>query len=236
MTEQALNKISQPAAEAAALRSLAYTTFSAAFEYPDDELQETIRSGALADQFRELLAAIDPKLVAAADWHALSDAGADEDALAVEFTRLFDVGGASPPCALYGGLYSGARMKTMEELVRFYNFFDLSMSESPHELPDHLTTQLEFLHFLTYQESGLAEEGGNIDDCRRAERDFIARHPGRWLPQLQAKLAEHNAMRFFQELARLLDCFLTLERQALVAELGEVAPEPESHYVAAINL
>ena len=236
MTEQILTEFSNPAAEAAALRSLAYTSFAAVFDYPEAELLEAIRTGTLADKFRELLSAIDPKLIEAVNWDALRDAGADGDELKVEFTRLFDVGGSSPPCALYGGLYSGARMKTMEELVRFYNFFGLSMSESPNELPDHITTQLEFLHFLTYQESGLAEEGADIADCRRAERDFVARHPGRWVPQLLAKLVEHNSMDFFQELTRLLDGFLTLERQTLVAEHGEVAPERESQFVDAINL
>ena len=236
MKQQTLSEFTVPAAEVAALRSLAYTSFAAAFEYPEAELLDAIRTGKLADKFRELLSAIDPKLVAAVNWDALRDAGADDDELKIEFTRLFDVGGSSPPCALYGGLYSNARMKTMEELVRFYNFFGLSMSETPHELPDHITTQLEFLHFLTYQESNLAEDGADIADCRRAERDFIARHPGRWIPQLLAKLVEHKSMVFFQELTRLLDGFLTLERQTLVTEQGEVAPERESQFVDAINL
>jgi DMSO reductase family type II enzyme chaperone len=236
MTGQTLTDFSQPATEAAALRSLAYATFAAAYEYPDEEYLQAIRAGTLADKLRELLSAINFQLVEGADWQALRDAGADDDALQIEFTRLFDVGGSSPPCALYGGLYTGARMKTMEELVRFYNFFGLSMSETPHELPDHLTTQLEFLHFLAFQESGLAEEGGDVSDCRRAERDFVARHPGRWVPQLLTKLAEHKAMNFFQELTRLLDGFLTLERQMLVAEQGEVAPEQESQFVDVINI
>lgn len=226
----------QAAAETAALRSLAYATFAAAFEYPDMEFLEAISTGSLADKLRELLLEIDPRLVEGVDWQALRDTGTDDDALQVEFTHLFDVGGSSPPCALYGGLYTSARMKTMEELVRFYNFFGLSMSDAPHELPDHLTTQLEFLHFLTFQESELALEGSETSDCRRAERDFIARHPGRWVPQLLAKLTEQKAMSFFQELTRLLDAFLTLERQSLVREQGEVAPEPESQFVDAINI
>jgi DMSO reductase family type II enzyme chaperone len=211
--------------QTAAKRSMVYTSFAAAFEYPDKDWVEEIGSGAIAECFKQLFAEIDTKLLDGVDWDALSDTGSKDDDLMVEFTRLFDAGVAGPPCSLYGGLYTEARMQNMEELVRFYNFFGLSLSEAPHELPDHITTQLEFLHFLTFRQTHLAEQGENVSDCQRAERDFIARHLGRWIPRMRAKLVEQDPkpMRFFDELTRLLEAFLYNEVERLVVVVGPVS-------------
>ena len=220
-----------------AKRCLVYATFAAAFEYPDSEMVEAVRSGKLAEKFREAISAVDPVVAQEADWQALSDAGTADDDLMVEFTRLFDAGTAGPPCALYGGLYTGARMQVMEELVRFYNFFGLSMSETPHELPDHITTQLEFLHFLTFRETNLAEQGEDVSDCQRAERDFIARHPGRWIPQMRLKMLELEPapLGFYNELTRLLEDFLYNEVQRLALIVGPV-PQGEGAVIASNKL
>lgn len=208
------------AAFEAAARSRAYLVLVHALEYPDRELLEQIRSRALADALSEALERVDPSL-AEGDWSALADAGASDDDLAVEYTRLFDVGAGGPPCPLYGGLYGGARMKTMEECVRFYNHFGLTLADSPRELPDHLATQLEFLHFLAFREAEARDEGGDPGPWRRAARDFVERHPGRWVPKLRARLAKHKAAPFFTALIERLDRFLAQERARLEAE-----PEP----------
>jgi DMSO reductase family type II enzyme chaperone len=178
MSQETLESLSEPAAKLAAARSRAWGAFAELFEYPDAELYEAVCSGTLVQALKDVLGAVDPSLVEGGRWEALTQAG-EKDDLAVEFTRLFDVGAGGPPCPLYGGLYVGARMKTMEEAVRFYNHFGLTLSESPRELPDHVTTELEFLHFLAFREAQAIEQGAEPDPFRRAQRDFIARHLGR---------------------------------------------------------
>jgi TorA maturation chaperone TorD len=71
----------------------------------------------------------------------------------------------------------------------------------------------------------LAEQGENVSDCQWAERDFIARHLGRWIPRMRAKLVEQDPkpMRFFDELTRLLEAFLYNEVERLVAVVGPVS-------------
>jgi hypothetical protein len=96
-------------AQQAAARSQAYAALVWAFDYPDKEFVTTVRSGTLAEALRTTQGAVDPTL-AAGEWSALEDAGASDDDLAVEYTRLFDVGTGGPPCPLYGGLYTGVRM------------------------------------------------------------------------------------------------------------------------------
>ena len=224
MSGEVLEKITHPEGLRAAARSRVYFAFAKMFEYPDPEYFEAVRTGALADDLRQVVEEIDPSLSDGGDWAALSKAGDAEDDLAIEFTRLFDVGASGPPCPLYGGLYIGARMKTMEETVRFYNHFGLTLSESPHELPDHLTTELEFLHFLAFREAETLEKGEDAGAYRRAQRDFLARHLGRWIPKMRAKLEGQDPMPFFLELVRRLEAFLLSDAAHLVAISGPPPP------------
>jgi len=219
--QESLESITSPEAARAAARSRAYAAFALAFEYPDRAFCEEIAAGVLRDALKALMAEIHPALADGGDWSALADAGRDDD-LMIEYTRLFDVGGSGPPCPLHGGLYGGARMKTMEEAVRFYNYFGLASTEAPNELPDHITTELEFLHYLSYREAEAIERGEAPGAYRRAERDFLARHPGRWIPQLCQRIGRQKPPRFFAELASRLAAFLELDLAHLVRLEGPV--------------
>lgn len=204
----------------AGARSLVYALLCEALEYPSCERLGEIRDGALASRLRTALAAVEPECAAGVDWDALGDAGADDDELAVEHTRLFEVGASGPPCALYGGLYGDARMKTMEEALRFYNHFGLTLSEALRELPDHLATQLEFLHFLAFREAEALQGGLDAGPYRRAQRDFVARHPGHWVPKLVKRLAQAKAGRFHTALFDAIARWLEREQRTLLAEVG----------------
>lgn len=112
-------------------------------------------------------------------------------------------------------------MKTMEECVRFYHHFGLALSEAPRELPDHLVTELEFLHYLAFRAAEALERGEDPGAFRRAARDFALRHPGRFLKKLEAGLERTEAMPFFR--ARLAG-FVGHDAQWLVALEGPPPP------------
>jgi DMSO reductase family type II enzyme chaperone len=219
-----LEHLTNPEEILAAERSRAWRLFNEAFIYPDEAHVEAIRSGELAAALRDVLRATYPALLEEVEWDALRDAGEGDD-LAVEYTRLFDVGTSGPPCPLYGGLYGGARMRTMEEAVRFYNHFDLKLSDDPRELPDHLGTQLEFLHYLAFREAEALHRGSDPGPYRRAQRDFVARHPGAWVPRLRQRLEEQQPAAYFRSLVELLDRVLAAECARLALEAG---PAPEN--------
>lgn len=206
----------------AAARSRAYAVFAELFDYPDPALCEAVREGAVAEALREVLAQVHPSL-AGGDFAGLWEAGPDDE-LAVEYTRLFDVGAGGPPCPLYEGSYGGARMKTMEECVRFYHHFGLSLSEAPRELPDHLVTELEFLHYLSFREAEALERGEDPGAFRRAARDFVLRHPGRFTKHLAGRLARARGMAYFRTLTAQLDAFLAHEAAWLVQLEGPPPP------------
>lgn len=206
-----------------ASRSLSYLTFATAFAYPDQEGLQAIRAGELAGALRHLLGSIDPALLADTDWEALGDAGPDDETLLVEFTRLFEAGPDGPDCPLNGARYRGGSMEPLEELVRFYDFFGLTLDQATQGEPDHLVTELEFLHFLSFQEAQLGAAGEDVGGLLRAQRDFIERHPGAWVPALCKRLAEREAPRFFRELAGLLERFLRQEQARLALQIDDGA-------------
>jgi len=214
-------------------RGRAYGFFAAAMEYPEGELTGLIRSGEITKQAKQLLCGIYPQLETSIDWKALSNAG-DNDELSIEYTRLFDVGGTDgPPCCLNSGAAnSDARMQMLEELVRFYNYFGLTSGDAPgNELPDHLTTQFEFMYYLCQQEAECQQAGEAADDYLRAQRDFLKRHPGQWVPLLNSRLEEHKAPAYYRALGELMQSFIQLEQQrieSVVSQLGEPLPHEKS--------
>ncbi len=217
MSEMELVGLQGSEALHAAARSRAFQVFAEAIAYPEGDLEELIGSGVVADALRASLADLDEQIFEGADTEALQAAG-EQDDLAVEYTRLFDVGASGPPCPLYGGLYGGARMKVMEEAVRFYNHFGLHLSDERRELPDHLQLELEFIHFLAFREAESLQAGEDPSSWRRAQRDFIARHPGAWVPKLRAKLEENDPPPYIAEVIRLLARTLEAEMKCLVGQ------------------
>jgi DMSO reductase family type II enzyme chaperone len=206
-------------AEYAAASSFAYKLFAEAFEYPDDARLALLHQGVSAAELKMVITEIAPALAALANWDALAWTDEDEE-LQVEYTRLFDAGVSGPACSLHEGAHRPSRMGVLEELVRFYSYFGLGRAEQPNDLPDHLSTQLEFLHWLSHSEAMLCQDGADPADYRRAQRDFLIHHTGKWLPKLTSKLAASNAADYYIELAGLLLAFINHDIQHKVNQVG----------------
>ena len=225
--------LSEPVASVApdsppAIASYLYGLFGESFNYPDDELVLMLKSGNLCRIMEELLPRLHPEVTTGVDMSGLVDKSADLETLSIEYTRLFDANSKGTACPLNGGLYSGSQMKFMEESVRFYDHFGLTLAEQDKELPDHLATQLNFLHFLSYVEADLLRAGLDAAAYQKAQRDFIARHPGRWLPRMVEKLAAANSVDFFQTLSILLLRLLQHEQARLECLHGKASLEMKS--------
>lgn len=203
---------------AAAARSDCYRLFARSFAFPEKDFIAAAIGGEVEETVREALGAL-PYEVEAPEPGALIFTG-DAELFESEYIRLFDVGVGGPPCPLYGGLYYGDRMRVMEELVRFYNYFGLGLATERRELPDHLTVELEFLHYLTFREVEALHEGWDPAPFRRATRDVLDRHLLRSVPLLAARLEKHEAPRFFVALARALGAMLAADRAWAAAQAG----------------
>ncbi len=105
----------------------------------------------------------------------------DLDKLKKEYSGLFEVGSGGPPVPIREDLQTGQRAGTREELVRFYNFFHYKLSEKFAWAPDHLSVQLEFMHFLCFSEATAETE---VLSYQLAQADFTERHLVKWVPTL----------------------------------------------------
>lgn len=117
-----------------------------------------------------------------------------------EFLRLFEVGSGpgGPPAPLYSGAYvEGDRMRAMEEVVRFYEYFGLRASPEDPRPPDHLATEFEFMKFLTFKEAASASPRLSAS-FRRAQHDFLERQLANWLPRLVERTEAQAPMPFWK--------------------------------------
>lgn len=206
------------AGTAAASRSRLYLHLSHSFAFPQPPLHADVIEGRWPNDLGDLLAALPYRLKpnAPGAWRV----PADYDTFQSGYIRLFEVGPrGGAPCPLYGGHYARDRLRTMEELVRFYNFFGLRLV--PGLMPDHVTVELEFMHFLTFQEDEARNAGGDVESCLRAQRDFLQRQLANWWPSLSLALKRESALPFYRSLVsftgRLLESDSAFVQKALTS-------------------
>ena len=102
-----------------------------------------------------------------------------------------------------------------EELVRYYEHFGLRRKEDA-ELPDHISVELEFMHFLCELEHHALLNGQEIVSVKNAQRDFIDRHVKRLLQGLlQGRAGKEGDA---TELVKSCVDFVESHRRALAAE------------------
>ncbi len=157
--------MSEPTMDAGILAG-AYLAMAQLFSYPNQESWERLTE------------------------HGLIDPALTRDLLEAEYLAAFEVGRESTPVPLFEGMHRGemGRDGILEDLLRFYEFFDAKLPSTDREYPDHLVTELEFLAWLCMQEQAAEQNGGDVESFRRAARDFLARHLAAWLPEFRRKL------------------------------------------------
>ncbi len=93
-----------------------------------------------------------------------------------EFLEAFEPAVSKTACALYQSAHSSREQTSLyEELIRWYDHFGLQRKAKA-ELPDHISVELEFMHFLTYREHLSAGDENAISILRRAENEFLLKH------------------------------------------------------------
>lgn len=114
-------------------------------------------------------------------------ADAELDRLQAEYSGLFEVGSQGPPAPIREDLQTGQRGGTREDVVRFYDFFGYRLGEKFAWQPDHLSVELEFMHFLCFRE---AQGGADALSFQLGQMDFTERHLIRWVPAFAETVAK----------------------------------------------
>ncbi len=192
-----------------AARSQLYALLARAFRFPAPEDYRQIQGGQYASAAEQALTNLPYNGI---NGGALGRSAAlSYEAFQSSYIGLFEVGGESgAPSPLYEGEYGGGRMKVMEEVLRFYHYFGLKLSEEKRDRPDHLASELEFMHLLTFKETEGRLKGADMSAYRDAERDFLRFHLTDFLGAVAGKVGPRGAP-FYSDVAKLAQTFCANE-------------------------
>lgn len=208
------------AREVAAARSAVYRCLSGSFFYPP--LGRGQWQG-LADTLRGRLAVLphDRSVLEPLLAELAAQSIPPVAVLGDTFTALFDNCTGRAAVSLYEKEYGNGDAKVIwEEVIRFYEHFGLEFDVGvSRDWPDHVGTELEFMHYLTYLEA-VTDDAGEV--CRRAQGDFLARHLARWIRRFAARVDDASGNAPYGVVARLAAAFVDAD----LGHLGRL-PEPD---------
>ncbi len=82
-----------------------------------------------------------------------------------------------------------------------------------HGLPDHISTELEFMAEVTRREAIAWQERdfAKSSNCLEYEREFMERHLGRWIPAFCKRVLKRAELPFYRRIVELTQDFLNTE-------------------------
>jgi putative dimethyl sulfoxide reductase chaperone len=94
-----------------------------------------------------------------------------------------------------------------------YKSEGVSLVTARGDLPDHMTTELEFLYHLCRREEAAwaADDGDEAARLRRSLDAFLRAHAGSWLPRFAASVRALAGMKAYSGMAALLSTHLAVE-------------------------
>lgn len=168
-----------------AARSAGYRILSSLFRYPRDAaptpqdlrawLDDLPHDAVAMEEMAQLLGELD------------SASQTPLPLLAATYTALFDNCRGRSAVSLYEKDYGNGDAKMVwEELIRFYEHFGLGFDvRHSHDWPDHIGTELEFMHYLSFLEA--AAPAADRPLYVRAQQDFLSRRLARWAGRFAAQ-------------------------------------------------
>lgn len=138
--------------------------------------------------------------------------------LAIDRTHLLRgiaVDGPRPP---YESLYlKESPQDTMGSLNTFYYQENYTVSQEIHESSEYLGIELSFMKELCSKELFALQENNSeekLEDIRRLQQDFLARHLGRWAGLFAKEMIKTAKTDFYRGLGYLLQDFIAEEMAA----------------------
>jgi len=151
-----------------------------------------------------------------------------QEKLEYEYNRLFaHLGSAQcPPYETEYG-FDNVFQKTaaMADIAGFYSAYGLEVSDTNTERVDFISTELEFMSYLTVHEAYAREHDNNeqLEICLDTQRKFIRDHLGRWMTIFVELLRNSTDNAFYLGLGKLTEEFLNFEARILTVELDKVS-------------
>lgn len=126
---------------------------------------------------------------------------------------------------LFGNDHVFGQAHVMGDIAGYYRAFGVELSKDIHERMDHLSVELEFMHFLAYKESyARCHDGADKTQIVvDAQKKFVKEHIGRWVPLFCRMLVKKADSGIFRHLADFSADWMDFE----ASYLG-IVPQPYS--------
>jgi DMSO reductase family type II enzyme chaperone len=218
-----MDAVMNPTTRTAVARSNFYAQLAAGFGYPNREAFAAIADGSYRADLTHSLDLAAPLLLPTLATDVLPKLATDVpyEEFEAAYLGAFEIDMPRPSVSLYEGSYrqAGNKPDLLIELKGFYDNFGLLVAPELHELEDHITAELEFMHFLAGKEAQAFEQGVPVDGYLRAQSDFLRRHLADWLPKLAAEVERRTLPPFFVALATLAARFAVADAEAMAARV-----------------
>ncbi|MBI3354977.1 MAG: molecular chaperone TorD family protein [Nitrospirae bacterium] len=184
-----------------------YLFLSKCFSYPKREFYEAVGGAEAAE---ELCALIEGLPFEVDFFNGIPSPSLHQDELESEYINTFDMGGGK---TLYESDYTGYRddmcsRDIYEDILRFYEHFDIKLSDKEKDYPDNLSVELEFMAFLSKKEADALEFGKDANPYRLAQRDFLERHLNKWVDKLNERIQKRIKEPFYKGASAFMKEFL----------------------------
>ncbi len=153
----------------------------------------------------------------------------DVDKLTKGYRDTFGSVTVSMECPPYEMYFSGSQIyqqtQDLADLSGFYKAFgvDISRDDNTNRW-DHISVELEFLHFLTYKLAYTTENGGDKEReiCLAAKKKFLNAHLGRWIAAFSIAVEKKSPVAFYREIAGMTNEFVHLDMKNLNVNPEEI--------------
>ncbi|MFQ5961303.1 MAG: molecular chaperone, partial [Candidatus Methylomirabilales bacterium] len=151
------------------------------------------------------------------------------DSLESSYLRYFGhtISKECPPYETeYGQAHIFQKSGSLADIAGFYKAFGLELASDFKDRLDHISVELEFMHFLCLKEAyALARDHSQekLALCRDAQAKFLAEHLSRWVFGFARTLEKKAGDSLFGLMAEMLASFLTGEMQAYGLEPSKQA-------------
>ena len=188
--------------------SQVYLFLGKCFSYPTQEFYQLTQDEGTGEEVRAMVEALPFDV----NFKGIPSPGLPQEDFESEYISAFDIAvGPSHPCTLHESDYRDDVSSTdiTEELLRFYEHFQVKLSDKERDYPDHLVVELEFMAYLAKKEADAGKRGNDPAPYRRAQADFLGRHLDKWVPKLDEKIQKRMKQPFYQGASSFLREFLS---------------------------
>lgn len=138
---------------------------------------------------------------------------AQTELLEVDFSKLF-VGPYKLLAAPYGSVYQDGERKIMGDstldVKNRYRQAELDTAKDFKDPPDHITAELEFMHYLIFKEieAFCSADTQTAVAFIQKQKSFLEDHLTAWVPEFAANVIENAETLFYQNLAKATETFV----------------------------